>query len=1117
MSIHVALTHRTHYLYDRPVGHSPHTVRLRPAPHCRAKIISYALKVSPKGHFLNWLQDPFSNYQARLVFPEKITELDVEVSLVAEMAVHNPFDFFLESSADQFPFSYDASTARDLKAFLAVPPATPLLRDYVARVTPKAKLGTIDFVVELNQRLSTEINYLVRLDPGVQHPEETLTKRSGSCRDTAWLLVAICRHLGLAARFASGYLIQLRPDVKSLDGPSGAEADFTDLHAWCEVFLPGGGWIGLDPTSGLLAGEGHIPLACAPEPSSAAPVSGAIDECESTMEHTMEVVRVYESPRVTKPYTDEQWAEIAKLGHEIDAELKSNDVRLTMGGEPTFISIDNMDGAEWNFTALGEEKRRLSERLIARLQKQFAPGALLHFGQGKWYPGEVLPRWALGCYWRKDGEPIWRDQSLLSKADGKDAFTDQDAGRFIAGLAEELGIDRDYTRPAYEDVWYYLWREQRLPTNVDPLKSNLADKVERKRLAAVFDQGLDKVVGYCLPIRKKAAGGWESGKLLLRRDQLFLIPGDSPMGYRLPLDSMPWVSDSDYPYAPQIDPTVPRAGMPSWEALGNRGASVIGGAGATGASPKLQSAPAKASDPDAVPGEQQSAAWVVRTTLCVEPRGGQLHVFMPPLPVTEDYLELINKIETTAAKLKMPVVIEGETPSFDPRLNCLKVTPDPGVIEVNMHPVATWDDMVRNTETLYEEARQCRLATEKFMIDGRHVGTGGGNHIVLGGATPADSPFLRRPDLLRSMVAFWQHHPSLSYVFSGLFIGPTSQHPRIDEARNDSLYEMEIAFRQLPDHGEVPPWLVDRIFRNLLVDTTGNTHRAEFSIDKLYSPDSSSGRLGLVEMRGFEMPPHARMSLAQQMLLRALIARFWKEPYTAGELVRWRSGIHDRFMLPFYNEVDFQDVVDDLNRHGYPIRFDWFAPHFEFRFPRYGDIARRGIKLELRQALEPWHVLGEQGDVGGTVRYVDSSVDRLQVHVSGLVEGRHVIACNGYEIPMRSTGTGSEAVSGVRFRAWQPPECLHPTIPIQAPLTFDLVDRWNGLSVGGCTYHTTHPGGRGYDHLPVNSFTAESRRLERFFSHGHTGGPIRLRKLEQNPDYPFTLDLRRTAGSSGEY
>ena len=1097
MSIHAALRHTSRYQYDRLVGHSPHVIRLRPAPHTRTPVLGYSIKIEPKEHVLNWQQDPFGNYLARVVFPEKTKSLTIETEVIVEMAVFNPFDFFLESAAEKFPFEYEPGLRQDLKPFLEVAPGGPLLEQLVAGVdlTPRV---TIDFLVELNQRLNAEISYLIRLEPGVQTPEETLTLRSGSCRDSGWLLVQVLRRLGLAARFVSGYLVQLTADVKSLDGPSGSAADFTDLHAWCEVYLPGAGWIGLDPTSGLLAGEGHIPLACTPEPGSAAPVTGAVEECEATFEHEMSVSRVHESPRVTKPYSDKEWAAIEALGRCVDERLEASDVRLTMGGEPTFISIDDMDGEDWKFSAVGPDKLRLSAALIRRLRTRFAPGGLLHFGQGKWYPGESLPRWVYGCYWRRDGRPVWNDPALFADEGADYGHDEVDAERFIRRLVAVLGLGPENIMPAYEDAWYYMWRERQLPSNVDPLRSRLEDKEERARLAKIFEEGLGKTAGYALPLRRKGTG-WESGSWFLRREHCYLTPGDSPMGLRLPLDSIPWVSKSDYPHLNQPDPSIDLPPLPEQDALRRRLRERARQTSIPGGLPERDRAP--------IPAAQESAPWIIRTALCVEPREGRLHVFMPPVERVEDYLDLVAAVEATAAELHLPITLEGDPPPRDRRLNQIKVTPDPGVIEVNIHPAASWDEMVSTTTALYEEARLARLGTEKFMVDGRHTGTGGGNHIVVGGETPSSSPLLRRPDLLRSLVNFWQNHPALSFLFSGLFIGPTSQHPRVDEARNDSLAELEIAFEQIPAGANVPPWLVDRVFRNLLVDATGNTHRSEFCIDKLYDPATSTGRLGLLELRAFEMPPHERMSLTQALLLRTLIARFWERPYRQ-PLVRWGTELHDRFMLPHFVEEDFRDVIEDLNEHGFPLSLDWFAPHREFRFPKYGEIAHRGVHLELRQALEPWHVLGEEGGAGGTVRYVDSSLERLQVKVRGVIDSRHVICCNGRRMPLHPTGAEGEYVAAVRFRAWQPPECLHPTVGVHSPLVFDIVDAWNERSLGGCTYHVTHPGGRNYETLPVNAYEAESRRLARFFPFGHTPGPMTVPPLPRNPEFPLTLDLR---------
>ena len=1109
MSIHVALNHVTHYRYDRLVGLSPQVVRLRPAPHCRTRILSYSLKVAPADHFINWQQDPQANYLARLVFPDSTRELKIEVDLVAEMSVLNPFDFFLTPYAEQFPFKYDSNERRELVPYLLKAPTTPLVQSYLDGIS-RERCRTIDFIVALNRRVANDIKYLIRMEPGVQLPEETLQKRSGSCRDSAALLAQLLRHLGLASRFVSGYLIQLVPDVKSLDGPVGASHDFTDLHAWCEVYLPGAGWIGLDPTSGLLAGEGHIPLACTPEPSAAAPVSGAVDECETSFEHLMSVRRVWEAPRVTKPYSEEQWHSIESAAGAVDAQLEAQDVRLTMGGEPTFVSVDDPDGAEWNTAALGPKKRLLAADLFQRLKDEYAPSGLAHFGQGKWYPGEQLPRWSLNCFWRNDGEPLWRHPELIASERRPQVLAEDIAQRFLARVAEELGLDPQFVFPAYEDAFYYLWRERRLPVNVDPLDSRLEEPMERARLAKVFEQGVTRVIGTVLPVARSADGArWQTGAWFLRSELCFLIPGDSPIGYRLPLDSQPWAARGDYPYIHAPDPSrtfpalLPHAQIR--RQFRERDARDVP-ATARAVEAPVVGAPVVGAPPSA----KQSAAEIVRTSMCAEPRNGVLYIFMPPTRELEHYVELIAAVEAAAEALQQPVILEGYEPPGDPRLGNFKVTPDPGVIEVNIHPSANWRQLADRTSFLYDTARECRLATEKFMLDGRHVGTGGGNHIVLGGATPSDSPFLRRPDLLRSLLSYWHDHPSLSYLFSGLFIGPTSQAPRVDEARNDSLYELEIAFRQFPKPGaSAPPWLVDRLLRNLLIDVTGNTHRTEFCIDKLFSPDGPTGRLGLLEMRAFEMPPHARMSLTQQLLLRAMVARFWRKPYEPAELVRWGTELHDRYLMPYFVALDFADVLGEMRGEGFDLHDDWFAPHFEFRFPKYGDFAVRGMQLELRQALEPWHVMGEEGSAGGAVRYVDSSVERLQVKVSGLAPNRYAVTCNGRLVPLRPTGTVGEFVGAVRYRAWQPASALHPTIGVHVPLTFDLYDTWMKRSEGGCQYHVTHPGGRSHERFPVNSFEAESRRLARFFRMGHSPGTMLVPAATPNAEFPFTLDLRK--------
>ena len=1117
MAIYASIHHLTHYKYDRNVSLGPQIIRLRPAPYSRTRVISHALKVSPQPHFVNHQQDPYGNWLARYVFPEPVREFRIEVDVVADMSVYNPFDFFVEDTAEFYPFDYPEELRDDLSIYRKAPSPTPRLAEYLKQI-PTDKTRIVDWLVALNAKVAADIEYTIRMEAGVQTPEETLEKALGSCRDSSWLLVNILRHMGLAARFVSGYLIQLKPDLQALDGPSGTDHDFTDLHAWVEVYLPGAGWVGLDPTSGLFAGESHIPLAATPHYQNAAPISGgytAAGEVQTTFEFDMAVQRVAEHPRITKPFSDEAWQRLNALGRQVDTALETGDVRLTMGGEPTFVSIDDYESAEWNTAAVGPMKRGLADKLIRRLRDRFAPGGFLHYGQGKWYPGETLPRWTFSLYWRKDGKPIWSDADLIAAETAETGADAKAAGSFIQTMAEELGLEPDYAVPAYEDPAEWILKEANLPENVTPENSKLKDPEERHRIATVFGRGLTEPTGYVMPIQawQSKAGGrrWRSEKWKLRRGKVYLVPGDSPVGYRIPLGALPYVPPAQYPYTYITDPTVPRAPLPDFD----RGDGVSTPQVDTDRTQPVSAPTPQADVQTVIEQELGPVGGAVRTALSVEPRDGKLCVFMPPVEDVEDYLDLVAAAERAAKKLGLPVHIEGYSPPHDPRVNVIRVAPDPGVIEVNIHPADSWEDCVATTEAIYDEARQCRLGADKFMIDGRHTGTGGGNHVVVGGATPNDSPFLRRPDLLKSLILMWNRHPSLSYLFSGMFLGPTSQAPRIDEARHDTLYELEIALSQIhpPIHdGSVPPaWLVDRLLRNMLTDVTGNTHRAEICIDKLYSPDGPTGRLGLVEFRGFEMPPDPKMSLAQQVLIRAIIARCWQAP-VEGKPVRWGTELHDRYMLPHFLWQDFMDLLRDLDVHGFKLDPEWFVAQSEFRFPFCGQVDYEGVHLEIRQALEPWHVLGETGAIGGTVRYTDSSVERLQVQLTCSNPERYGVTCNRRTVPLQKTGTSGVSVAGVRFKAWQPAEALHPVLPVNAPLTFDIFDTWSGRALGGCVYHVAHPGGRNYDTFPVNGNEAEARRLARFEPLGHSPGAYWPEPDRTHPEFPMTLDLRRAPG-----
>ncbi len=1094
MTIQVSLRHLTLYRYDRLTQLSPQLIRLKPAPHCRSTVLSYSLNIEPKGHFLNWQQDPFGNFAARVVFPDAVRSFKVDVSLICEMKTINPFDFFVESQAESLPFVYSEDLKRSLNPYLEIQERGPKLMEILKNISRSAP-HTVTYLVNLNQLIKKEIKYCIRMEAGVQSCEETLNLRSGSCRDSAWLLVQILRHLGLAARFVSGYLIQLKPDQKPLDGPSGSEKDFTDLHAWAEVYLPGAGWLGMDATSGLLTGEGHIPLSCTPLPSDAAPITGSASKSEVQFDVEMQITRFKESSRVTAPISDEEWVNVLKVGNKVESRLIASDLQLTHGGELTFVSIDNPDAEEWNTAALGDEKLILAENLFMRLARRFAHGGFLHFGQGKWYPGEALPRWALAAYWRKDGVPIWEDRSLFKTsiegeekpAPQKTTVTSKDvnvAKQLAIAITKELKLSKQYIHSAYEDFLYHLWKEANLPNDFDPIKHPSTNSEDRKSLLKVLDAGITRCVGYVIPLKEDRFGNiteWRSGNWNLRREQLILTPGDSPIGYRLPIGSLE-MTEKQEPYPLELSSFAPREPLPDR-------AQMI----------HLQ-------EQNKREGNSERDE-VIRTALCVEERKGQLYVFFPPLSFLESWLELCAALEGAAKSLGVAIRPEGYGPPSDPRIQVFKITPDPGVIEVNIHPANNWNELVNNSRIVFEEARLCRLTTEKFQLDGRHTGTGGGNHVVLGAETPEKSPFLRRPHLLRSMINFWQNHPSLSYLFSGMFIGPTSQAPRVDEARDSVLNELSIAFSQVSEGDALFPWEVDRIFRHLLTDLTGNTHRSEICIDKLYNPDSLSGRLGLVEFRGFEMPPHVRMHLVQSLLMRALVASFWEKPYKK-KLQAWGTALHDRWMLPHFIWRDFLDVLNYLKQSNIHISPTWFTSFLEFRFPVLGLIHISDITLELRVAAEPWLVLGEEASQGGTARYVDSSLERLQIKVSGLSSERHRVICNGKTLPLHNTGIDGEYVSGLRYRAWQPPSCLQPLIGVHSPLQFDVIDLWSELSLGGCTYHVVHPAGRNYETFPVNAWEAEARRAARFETSRHEPGSIVAPSAKINSQHPYSLDLR---------
>ncbi|WP_224371014.1 transglutaminase family protein [Hyalangium versicolor] len=1074
------IQHRNTYRYPKPAALGPHLIRLRPAVHARAAIETYGLTVEPSTCQVRWQQDPYGNRVARVTFPQgiRVPEFQVTVQLAVDIRPINPFDFFVDNRCETVPFTYPQELQQELKPFLEV--NTPELQggerlEAFLQELPRSG-PTVPLIIEINERVNRHIRYVIREETGIYTPEETLAAGRGSCRDSAVLLIAALRSRGLAARFVSGYLVQLTDEGMIPNAPRGVGRDVVDLHAWAEVYLPGAGWIGLDATSGLLTGEGHIPLAATAAPALAAPIEGTSDTAAAEVQFSMTVGRLGHEPRPTAPYTEEVWEALRAGGDRADALLLERGVKLTIGGEPTFNSREHPELPEWNGEALGETKWKLGVKLAEELKRRLSPGAALLLRPGKHYPGESLPRWALDICGRRDRVPLWTGEAV---ATGDNAGVAQ-AREVVREIASRLGLG-DQVLAAYEDPWRFLQDEANLPVDIDPLTADLSDSEERRRLARVLGSGLGKEVGFVLPLARQPDGRWVSEHWQFRRRHLFLLPGDSPVGLRLPLRSLSAGDPLSEPWEEPYEPIDPRR-APSEEEAEQR---------------KLVAA------------ERASRPARVRTALCVEARGGTVHVFLPPFARAEDFIELITLIDGARQRTGIAIQLEGYPPPSSPLLYRFAVTPDPGVLEVNLPPVSNSREYTELVEQVFDAALHAELHSERYLLDGRMAGSGGGNHITVGGSTPLTSPLLTRPELLASLITFTQHHPSLSYLFTGLFVGPTSQAPRVDEARHDSLYELEIALAKAFNAGDAPPpWLVDQLFRHLLVDVAGNTHRAELCLDKLFDPQTSTGRQGLVELRAYEMPPHARMVTAQAILVRSLFAAFAQKPYQ-GKLARFGPSLHDKYLLPYYLGRDLEDVLGHLASQGISLPLEGYTPFLELRCPLAGRAQMGDVVIEVRNALEPWHVLGEELTAGGTSRYVDSSMERIEVRVSGLVPERHLLLVNGHALPLTPTAKANEWVAGVRFRAWAPPHSLHAHLGIHHPIRLDLLDTWGQRSVGACAYHVWHPEGRAFSSPPLTRFEASARRAQRFTSAAPLSWPVKAQPAPVSGEAPVTLDLRR--------
>ncbi|HEY1418666.1 MAG TPA: transglutaminase family protein [Myxococcaceae bacterium] len=1088
------IQHRSRYRYPRPATLGPHLIRLRPADHTPARVESYGLHVSPTAQ-LRWQQDPYGNRVARVAFRKgtRVETLELLVELGLEVRPINPFDFFLDEIAETVPVPYPSALREALAPYLVrnTPEFIegPRFQQLDAALPSSGR--SLPLLTTLNQEVAHRVRYVLRDEPGVWTPEQTLTEGRASCRDSAVLMVALLRARGLAARFVSGYLVQLADEGMLPDEPKGVGRDVVDLHAWAEVFLPGAGWIGLDATSGLLCGEGHVPLACSASPALAAPVEGTSDCAASEITFDVRVGRLGHVPRPTAPFPEPAYQVLLESADRADQQLRACGLSLTSGGEPTFNSREHAEAPEWNEGALGPTKWTQGLRLAGELRRRMLPGAALIAAQGKHYPGESLPRWSLELVGRADGKPIWSgDVGPFSGA-----MELEQVQRVMETVARRLSLPAGVLA-AFEDPWHFIEGEAALPLEVDALTADLDDGEERRRLARVLRRGLRREVGYVLPLARKD-GRWVTDAWKFRRGRLFLLPGDGPIGLRLPLTAI-LGGEVPEPEEPPVLPPDPR--RPEVAAL-------------LAEKQERRLAPTKSAREPLVRQRPSARPGAVRTALCVEGREGELRVFLPPLARAEDFLGLVEVLDGVRAETGLPLLLEGYIPPRSPLLRRFSVTPDPGVLEVNVPPAASGREHAGILEATFEAALHAGLHSEKYLLDGRISGSGGGHHLTLGGPTALESPLLVRPDVLASLLTLLQHHPSLSYLFTGLFVGPTSQAPRVDEARHDALPELEIALaRAFQREGEpLTPWMVDGMFRDLLVDVSGNTHRAELCIDKLFDWRTAHGRQGVVELRAFEMPAHPRLAVAQAVLVRSLVASVAREPYR-GKLVRWGTRLHDRFLLPYWMWSDFEEVLAHLSDRGVALPGEAYRPFLELRCPVAGRIEAGDVALEIRNALEPWNVLGEEVTAAGTARYVDSSVERVEVRVEGLVPERHRVLVSGWELPLRSTGTMGEAVGGVRFRAWAPPRSLHPHLGVHHPLRFDVVDGWTRRSLGACAYHVWHAGGRGFRSPPLTRFEAEARRSQRFTRESPMPWPVTPRPTQVHPDTPWTLDLRRLPG-----